>query len=54
MIYLLRNRRKPAGRSPGYAEMIAAAARDWQLPEPYIRSVERWSCRALPARASST
>jgi AIG2-like family len=43
MIYLLR--RRQAGRpKPGYAEMIAAAARDWKLPEPYIRSVERWSC----------
>ena len=28
---------------PGYVELIAAAARDWKLPEPYIRSVERWS-----------
>jgi cation transport regulator ChaC len=42
MIYLLR--RRAAGRpKPGYVEMIAAAARGWQLPEPYIRSVERWS-----------
>ena len=23
--------------------MIAAAARDWKLPEAYVRSVERWS-----------
>jgi Gamma-glutamyl cyclotransferase, AIG2-like len=22
---------------------IAAAARGWKLPEPYVRSVERWS-----------
>jgi hypothetical protein len=42
MIYLLR-RRKAGRPKPGYAEMIAAAARDWKLPEPYIRSVERWS-----------
>jgi hypothetical protein len=42
MIYLLR-RRKPGQPKPGYVEMIAAAARDWHLPEPYIRSVERWS-----------
>ena len=28
---------------PGYIEMIAAAARGWKLPEPYVRSVERWS-----------
>jgi hypothetical protein len=42
MIYLLR--RKAAGRpKPGYVEMIAAAARGLKLPEPYIRSVERWS-----------
>jgi hypothetical protein len=42
MIYLLR-RRKPGRPKPGYVEMIAAAARAWKLPEPYIRSVERWS-----------
>ena len=42
MIYLLR--RRSAGRpKPGYVEMIAASARAWNLPEPYIRSVERWS-----------
>jgi gamma-glutamylcyclotransferase (GGCT)/AIG2-like uncharacterized protein YtfP len=42
MIYLLR-RRKSGRPKPGYIEMIAAAARAWNLPEPYIRSVERWS-----------
>jgi Gamma-glutamyl cyclotransferase, AIG2-like len=42
MIYLLR-RRIPGTPRPGYAEMIAAAARDWKLPEDYVRSVERWS-----------
>ena len=42
MLYLLR--RRAAGQpKPGYVEMIAAAARGWKLPEPYIRSVERWS-----------
>ncbi len=42
MIYLLR--RRAVGRpKPGYVEMIAAAARAWELPEPYIRSVTRWS-----------
>jgi cation transport regulator ChaC len=42
MIYLLR--RRSAGRpKPGYVEMIAAAARGWKLPEPYVKSVERWS-----------
>lgn len=42
MIYQLR-RRTPGQPKPGYVEMIAAAARGWRLPEPYIRSVERWS-----------
>jgi hypothetical protein len=42
MIYLLR-RRAPGRPKPGYVEMIAASARGWRLPEPYIRSVERWS-----------
>ncbi len=42
MIYLLRNR-APGRPRPGYTEMIAAAARDWNLPGDYIRSVERWS-----------
>jgi hypothetical protein len=42
MIYLLR-RRAPGRPRPGYVEMIAAAARGWKLPEPYVQSVERWS-----------
>jgi gamma-glutamylcyclotransferase (GGCT)/AIG2-like uncharacterized protein YtfP len=42
MIYLLR-RRTPGQPKPGYAELVAAAARDWKLPDDYIRSVERWS-----------
>lgn len=42
MIYLLR-RRAPGKPKPGYVEMIGAAARAWQLPERYIRGVERWS-----------
>jgi len=42
MIYLLR-RRIAGNPRPGYVEMVAAAARGWKLPEPYIRSVERWS-----------
>ena len=42
MIYLLR-RRAQGKPKPGYVELIAAAARDWKLPERYVRSVERWS-----------
>ena len=42
MVYLLR-RRRPGRPKPGYVQAIAAAARDWHLPEPYIRSLERRS-----------
>lgn len=28
---------------PGYIALVVAAARDWELPEPYIRSLMRWS-----------
>lgn len=42
MLYVLR--RRSAGRpKPGYAERCAAAARSWQLPERYVRSVARRS-----------
>ncbi len=42
MIYLLRQR-APGRPKPGYVEMIAAAARDWNLPERYVCSIERMS-----------
>jgi hypothetical protein len=41
-IYLLA-RRSPGRPKPGYVEMIAACARDWNLPERYVRSVARLS-----------
>ena len=42
MIYILR--RKGLGHpKPGYAEFCAAAARAWNFPESYARSLERWS-----------
>src|SRR5262249_2832844 len=41
MIYILR-RHVPGIPRPGYVEMIAAAARGWELPEAYVRSVEPW------------
>ena len=31
---------------PGYIELVVAAARQWDLPEPYIRSLQVW----IPAR----
>jgi AIG2-like family len=42
MIYLLR-RRAPGKPKPGYIELVAQAAREWTLPEDYVRSLERWS-----------
>ncbi len=42
LTYLLR--RRVAGRPrPGYVESIVAAAREWGLPEFYVRALERWS-----------
>jgi hypothetical protein len=42
MIYRLRQRKDGRAR-PGYIEACAAAAREWGLPERYVRSMERWS-----------
>ena len=28
---------------PGYIELVAAAARDWDMPKVYIASLQRWS-----------
>ena len=42
MTYVLR-RQTPGRPKPGYVEMIAACARNWDLPEDYVRSIERWS-----------
>ena len=35
---------------PGYIAIVVAAARDWGMPEPYIRSLMRWSPSALARR----
>ena len=42
MIYLLRRRRTGTPK-PGYAELCAAAAHEWNFPARYVRSLERWS-----------
>ncbi len=47
MIYLLR-RRAPGKPKPGYIELIARAAREWKLPEDYVRSIKRWSASRRP------
>jgi hypothetical protein len=42
LVYIAR--RQGAGRPrPGYVGIVVEAARDWGLPEPYIRSLQRWS-----------
>jgi AIG2-like family len=41
LVYLAR----PSGEGrpkAGYMELVIAAAREWELPETYIRSLERW------------
>ena len=40
---------------PGYIHVVVAAAREWGLPAPYIRSLARWSSsRWVGARARDT
>lgn len=42
MVYI--GRESGEGRArPGYMQLIIDAARDWQLPGPYIRALQRWS-----------
>jgi gamma-glutamylcyclotransferase (GGCT)/AIG2-like uncharacterized protein YtfP len=33
----------PGRPRPGYLELVIAAAREWDLPDPYIRALARWS-----------
>ena len=41
LVYL--GRARAAGRPrPGYVEFVAEAAREWNMPPGYIRSLERW------------
>lgn len=42
LVYLLR-RRQTGRPKPGYAELCAAAAREWQFPPAYVGSLARWS-----------
>jgi cation transport regulator ChaC len=36
---------KPGKPRPGYQRVLVAAAREWRLPEAYVRSLERWGQR---------
>ncbi|HVZ54212.1 MAG TPA: gamma-glutamylcyclotransferase family protein, partial [Pseudolabrys sp.] len=49
LVYVGRASGKGRAR-PGYLELILAAARDWQMPERYIRGLRRWA----PARLAGT
>lgn len=42
MLYRLQRRIVGSPR-PGYIALCAAAAREWALPDRYVRSLERWS-----------
>jgi cation transport regulator ChaC len=42
LVYLARRRGKGIPR-PAYLQLVIEAALDWNLPQPYIRSITRWS-----------
>jgi gamma-glutamylcyclotransferase (GGCT)/AIG2-like uncharacterized protein YtfP len=44
LVYQARPRGEGRPR-PGYIELVVAAAREWELPDDYIRSLEIWSPR---------
>jgi gamma-glutamylcyclotransferase (GGCT)/AIG2-like uncharacterized protein YtfP len=54
LIYLARDRSK--GRpKPGYQNIVVTAAREWKLPQAYVRALERWASSALSgARPAET
>ena len=54
LVYLGRTDR-PGRPKPGYMKAVIDAARDWELPHDYIRSLEMWSPAPwLSARAGKT
>jgi hypothetical protein len=42
VVYIARREGEGIPR-PGYIDLVVAAARDWRLPETYIRSLQRWA-----------
>jgi hypothetical protein len=45
LVYLAR-RNKQGRPKPGYLELVLAAAREWNLPQPYIiGSLQCWSAK---------
>jgi hypothetical protein len=54
LVYIARRQGTGTPR-PGYIDQVVEAARDWKLPEPYIRSLARWApSRWRGARARDT
>lgn len=54
MVYIASARVEGSPR-PGYLEAVIEAARDWKLPEAYVRSLVRWSpTRWRGARAAES
>lgn len=42
LVYVMR--RCPAGTArPGYIALVVGAAHEWNLPDRYIKSLQRWS-----------
>jgi AIG2-like family len=42
LVYLARPGREGRAK-PGYMELVVAAAREWELPATYVRSLHRWN-----------
>jgi hypothetical protein len=54
LVYIARRQGEGLPR-PGYIPLVVDAAREWQLPEPYIESLARWApSRWRGARAKDT
>ena len=54
LVYIARRQGRGTPR-PGHLEIVLEAARDWQLPGPYIESILRWSAsRWAGVRAKDT
>jgi gamma-glutamylcyclotransferase (GGCT)/AIG2-like uncharacterized protein YtfP len=46
LVYVGRERR-PGKPRPGYQRVVVAAAREWELPERYVQSLERWGQKSF-------
>ncbi len=54
LVYIARREGRGTPR-PGHLETVLTAARDWELPQPYIQSMLRWApSRWMGARAKDT